>query len=258
MLRGSRIVAGLQWVPRGLRRATGGSGGHPAADLSAVSQETTTRRVRAGRPLAEGVGAVSRRMQAQDPVPAACSFTAAIGWRAERTPRRRNPNRHASDRSTIQRYRPSRSLAWMPRRAMRGAMPRERRARRFSDESYALSGWNLAGRKQGCPGRPRGPTSGGMASCRGSSSFESWTFAAERRTASGIPLRSTTRWDLLPRLPRSAGFGPISAPPRLARTLTLSMLARERSMAPHRRASSAARRAGAPRRRPPANPEVAS
>jgi hypothetical protein len=52
------------------------------------------------------------------------------------------------------------------------------------------------------------------------------------RTASGIPFRSTTRWYLLPRFPRSTGLGPVSAPPRLARTLTLSRLARDQSIAP--------------------------
>ena len=90
-----------------------------------------------------------------------------------------------------------------------------RRARRFSEESYALSACSLAGRFRGRPGRPRGPTIGGMASTTGSSSFESWTLAAESRTASGMPLRSTTRWYLLPRLPRSAGFGPVSLAPAL-------------------------------------------
>ncbi len=105
-----------------------------------------------------------------------------------------------------------------------------RRARRLSDESYASSACSLAGRKRGRPGRPRGPTIGGMASISGSKSFESWTLAPESRTASGTPLRSTTRWYLLPRLPRSTGFGPVCSPPRLARTLRLSRLARDQSI----------------------------
>ncbi len=54
---------------------------------------------------------------------------------------------------------------------------------------------------------------GGMASTRGSSWVESWALAAERRTASGIPFRSTTRWYLEPALPRSVGLGPVCFAP---------------------------------------------
>lgn len=53
----------------------------------------------------------------------------------------------------------------------------------------------------------------GIASRAASSSSESWTLAAERTIASGMPVRSTTRWRLLPALPRSVGFGPVAAPP---------------------------------------------
>ena len=101
----------------------------------------------------------------------------------------------------------------MPRRAMRGVMPRARRARRRGEASSALSAWSLAGRLRGRPGFPRGPMSGGMASTSGSSCAASCTLAAERRTASGIPLRSTTRWYLESELPRSVGFGPVWCPP---------------------------------------------
>src|SRR5215204_7156412 len=54
---------------------------------------------------------------------------------------------------------------------------------------------------------------GGIASTRGSSCVESCVLAAERRTASGMPLRSTTKWYLEPGLPRSVGFGPVCSPP---------------------------------------------
>jgi hypothetical protein len=78
-----------------------------------------------------------------------------------------------------------------------------------------LSACSLAGRQRGRPGRPRGPSTAGMSSISGSNSSESWAFAAERRTASGIPLRSTTRWRFEPGLPRSVGFGPVLPPPFL-------------------------------------------
>ncbi len=94
-----------------------------------------------------------------------------------------------------------------------------------------MSACSLAGRLRGRPGRPRGPMMGGMASTSGSSWVESWALAAERRTARGMPLRSTTRWYLDPALPRSVGLGPVCSPPFLARTLMLSTLARVQSMA---------------------------
>ena len=37
--------------------------------------------------------------------------------------------------------------------------------------------------------------------------------AGLRQTPSGVPSRSTTRWRFVPALPRSVGFGPVSAPP---------------------------------------------
>ena len=43
----------------------------------------------------------------------------------------------------------------------------------------------------------------------------SWRLAGLRRTPSGVPRRSTTRWRFVPGLPRSVGFGPVSAPPFL-------------------------------------------
>src|SRR3954469_17315983 len=49
----------------------------------------------------------------------------------------------------------------------------------------------------------------------------SCTLAAEGRAASGVPSRATTTGYLVPRFALSVGFGPVSSPPRLARTLQL-------------------------------------
>ena len=51
----------------------------------------------------------------------------------------------------------------------------------------------------------------GTASTRCSSSIESWVLCATA-TAGRTPLASTTRWYLLPGLPRSTGLGPVSSP----------------------------------------------
>src|SRR3954466_3586800 len=58
---------------------------------------------------------------------------------------------------------------------------------------------------------------------RAGNSIVSCTLAAEGRAATGMPSLATTRWYLVPRLALSVGFGPINSPPRLARTLQLSM-----------------------------------
>src|SRR5690242_10706520 len=50
----------------------------------------------------------------------------------------------------------------------------------------------------------------------------SWTLAAEGTTPSGRPSVEATIWYLVPALPRSVGLGPVSSPPRLARTEQLS------------------------------------
>src|SRR3712207_6976655 len=50
----------------------------------------------------------------------------------------------------------------------------------------------------------------------------SWTLAAEGTTPGGRPSVATTTWYLVPALPRSVGSGPVSSPPRLARTEQLS------------------------------------
>jgi hypothetical protein len=79
--------------------------------------------------------------------------------------------------------------------------------------AHPLSPWSLAGRLRGRPGRPCGRLIGGTTSTTASSSMESWVLAAESATARGMPLRSTSSWYLLPGLPRSVGFGPVSSPP---------------------------------------------
>jgi hypothetical protein len=50
-----------------------------------------------------------------------------------------------------------------------------------------------------------------------SSTFESWTLAAVRTTASGTPPRSETTWRFEPGLPRSVGFGPVFSRPPFGR-----------------------------------------
>src|SRR5438132_1298295 len=70
---------------------------------------------------------------------------------------------------------------------------------------------------------------GSMASTVASIIFESCTFAALTRTASGMPWASTTRWRFVPCLPRSVGFLPVSWPPG-AGTTAESSVARSQSM----------------------------
>lgn len=52
------------------------------------------------------------------------------------------------------RQRPSRSLDSIPRREIRGVIPRRRSARRDAMLSYALSVCSLAGRRRGRPAAP--------------------------------------------------------------------------------------------------------
>ena len=49
----------------------------------------------------------------------------------------------------------------------------------------------------------------------------SWTFAPEMVTASGRPARSTTKWRLVPSLPRFVGPLPVCSPPRCWNTRTI-------------------------------------
>jgi hypothetical protein len=54
-----------------------------------------------------------------------------------------------------------------------------------------------------------------MASTASSRTFESWTFAALRTTASGTPRWSATIWRFEPAFPLSVGFGLVLCPPFL-------------------------------------------
>src|SRR5512135_1974746 len=56
-------------------------------------------------------------------------------------------------------------------------------------------------------------------------------------TASGSPAASHNRWYVEPRFPLSVGFGPVSARPPFARTLTESMHTRDQSSSPLRPSS---------------------
>src|SRR5215212_6707390 len=109
---------------------------------------------------------------------------------------------------------------------MRGVMPLFLSACLQRGKSYALSACSFAGRLRGLPGCPRGLRIGEMASTASSSTFESWTLAALRTTASGTPLRSETRWRFEPAFPLSVGFGPVLWPPfgRHARRVQSSSL----------------------------------
>src|SRR3712207_1084681 len=65
--------------------------------------------------------------------------------------------------------------------------------------------------RRGWPRPPR--LIAGMVPRIGSTNRLSCRFAAETSTLSGSPSASTSRWYLLPALPRSVGFGPVSSPP---------------------------------------------
>lgn len=95
-------------------------------------------------------------------------------------------------------------------------------------EVIALSACTFRGRRRSRPARVR--RSGGMDSMSGSNARLSCRLAGERRTASGIPLWSTTRWRLVPGRPRSVEFGPVRSPPCLAAMLALSTAARLQSI----------------------------
>src|SRR5215211_5216416 len=87
---------------------------------------------------------------------------------------------------------------------MRGVMPLFLSACLQRGKSYALSACSFAGRLRGLPGRPRGLRIGEMASTASTSTFESWTLAALRTTASGMPPRSETTWRFGPAFGRHA------------------------------------------------------
>jgi len=67
---------------------------------------------------------------------------------------------------------------------------------------------------RGFRGRPNGRLIGAIASTIVSNSVPSFTFAAERRMASGMPGAATTPWRFVPGWPRSVGLRPVASPPR--------------------------------------------
>jgi hypothetical protein len=77
-----------------------------------------------------------------------------------------------------------------------------------------LSACRFTGRLRGRPRRWRGGRNGGSASTVSSGLRASCALEPEIVTASGVPWRSTTRWRLVPGLPRSVGSLPVASPPR--------------------------------------------
>ncbi|CAA2145160.1 hypothetical protein MBLL_04282 [Methylobacterium bullatum] len=115
-------------------------------------------------------------------------------------------------RSTTQRRRPNFSLLSMPRRAMRGTIPRARHSWRRGWHRRPLSACSLSGRRRGRPRRPiqrGGITSSPSAiitlSCR-------LTPFRQRQKPSGVPSSSVPNWRLMPGLPWSVGFRPLAGP----------------------------------------------
>jgi hypothetical protein len=129
--------------------------------------------------------------------------------RSHRTCRRRQLLSQDNARSIFQRWRPSRVEDSIPRRAIRGLIPRRRRYARFTPLSYALSAWILPGRVRR---RPDGVRIGGTSSRTAWNMLVSLTLAAVTAAVSGSPPPSQTRWSLLPGLPRSTGFAPTWSP----------------------------------------------
>ena len=119
--------------------------------------------------------------------------------------------------------------------AMRGPTHRHQRAR------YDAPGDPVESRSHRSPDRrPHSPAAAAVVlgfraveelhPLRPAPSRESFRFAPVRRTASGTPWPSQIRWRLVPRLALSVGFGPVSAPPHVARTEQLSTTARDQSI----------------------------
>jgi hypothetical protein len=129
--------------------------------------------------------------------------------RSQRTCSRLKQLNHDSDRSTRQRWRPSRVDDSTPRRAIRDLIPRRRSQTRLAALSYPLSAWTLCGRTRR---RPDGVRTGGMSSTTAWNIVVSATLAAVTTAVSGSPPPSQTRWSLLPGLPRSTGFAPTWSP----------------------------------------------
>ncbi len=147
-------------------------------------------------------------------------------------------------------------LLAVPRRAARGMMPPARPARRHRRWSRPLSAWSLPGRRRG---RPRRPRVGGTASSAGAGRRRSGRSAGRVVGPSGVPPPSTTRWRLVPALPRSVGSGPAAAPPLGAHRRAVARGPRPvepvgRARAPPRRP---VRRGPGPRFGPPDRPPPA-
>ena len=96
---------------------------------------------------------------------------------------------------------------------MRATIPRSRSQARCSAEKYALSARSLTGRRRCGPRRDR---TAGMPRMSGLRARLSWMFAPDTATASGTLWATDSTCSLLPFLPRSTGFGPVSDPPSFA------------------------------------------
>jgi hypothetical protein len=94
-----------------------------------------------------------------------------------------------------------------------------------------LVGMQFHGALAGRPRRRCARRSGRMASTVSSSSYESWTFAAEIVITSGRPIRSTTTCRLAPNFPRFVRSLPVALPPGVG-THALSSEARSQLMRP--------------------------
>lgn len=75
----------------------------------------------------------------------------ALAAHGQRTVSRRKQDSQARVRSTTQRQRPNVSRDSMPRRAMRGVIPRVRQAARRGGKWSPLSACRVAGRRRGRP-----------------------------------------------------------------------------------------------------------
>lgn len=99
----------------------------------------------------------------------------------------------------------------------------ERRCPDCAAKPDGLSKRTLAGRLRA---RPANPFTAGIDSTNGMRKRESCTWAPEISASSGSPRSSTSKWCLLPSLPRSVGFRPVCSPPAGAGTLAASTQAR--------------------------------
>src|SRR5262249_6867068 len=97
-------------------------------------------------------------------------------------------------------------------------MRRSLRPWRLRGVPYCRSPYSAFGFRRG---RPRLPRIGGMSSTRFIASSDSLRLAAVMRTASGVPLPSTSRCRLVPFLARSVGFLPVRPPKNGAEALAV-------------------------------------